>query len=223
MALDIKNIDLKNIDFRNVNVYEWPLFGRFIVQVLVCMGVFYFGYVFDFSSQGKQIYEHYKQEQDLKGQVKSILKHGEEMKGDVAQFSEVVKLLNQWQGQLVNSNAIPDLLNQIVKSGTVNQLKIALFTPGAKQKKDDYYMVPIKIVATGDYNKIANFISQISNMGQIVTVTDFVIAKENSSGNEGGGEVASTANRLTATLTLKVYYLADKSSWGVSKAAGGES
>jgi len=184
--MDIKN----SINFKNI--YEWPLYGRLVVFLLVSLGVFYFGYYFDFSSFSNQIYGKYQQEKDLKQQMKAILKNEAEMHEVVSSFHEIEKLLDQWQGQLINGAHLPDLLNQILKLGTANHLQFSLFVPGDKQKKDDYFEVPIKIVMQGGYNQVANFISQVANLPEIVAIGDFVISKP------------------TSALTLEVYYLANK-------------
>lgn len=210
MALDLKNIDLKNIEFKNV--YEWSSYGRLFVFVLVCSMVFYVGYYFDFSSQSAEIYTRYKQELDLKEQVDSILKTKQAMQEVVLQFPEVRKLLNQWQGQLINSSSLPDLLNLILKIGAKNHLQFSLFTPGAKKQQDDYFVVPIKVVVQGGYGQVAQFISDIANLPQLVAVTDFVMAKQS---NEAGavaktaGEAAANGN-LTTAMVLEVYYLVNK-------------
>lgn len=209
MALDLKNIDLKNLDIRNA--YEWPLAGRMIIFGLVCIVVFYLGYFFDFSGLSKQIYTRYKQEVDLKQQVGAILKTEQGMREVVLQFPEVQKLVNQWQGQLINAANLPDLLNQILKVGAANHLHFALFAPGAKKPVDDYFMVPIKVVVQGNYSEVANFISQVANLPQLVSVGDFMIVKGSP---ETGATIAaaetSAASFLTTALTLEVYYLANK-------------
>lgn len=213
MALDnLKNFDLKSIDLRNI--YEWPIYARMVVFCLVCVGVFYFGYFFDFSSLSNQIYTRFKQEQDLKQQVKSILRTEENMREIVLQYPEVVKLLSHWQGQLINGSNLPDLLNQILKLGAVNHLQFSLFAPGAKKQEDDYFMVPIKVVIKGNYNQVATFISQVANLPQIVAVGDFIMAKQvgevGSAPGTGEKPTETSASSLITALTLEVYYLANK-------------
>jgi type IV pilus assembly protein PilO len=209
MAIDIKNIDFKTMDLKNI--YEWPFYGRMVIFAIVCAGVFAFGYFFDFSALSDQIVTRYKQEQDLKQQMKAILRTEESMKEVVKQFPEILKLLSQWQGQLINSGNLPDLLNQILKLGAANHIQFSLFAPGAKKQEDDYFMVPLKVVIRGNYNQVSDFISQVANLAQIVSIGDFVMAKQ--SGTEASpasGEKATDTGYLVTALTLEVYYLAPK-------------
>ena len=134
------------------------------------------------------------------------------MREVVLQFPEVLKLLNEWQGQLITGSNLPDLLNQILKIGAANHLQFSLFVPGAKKQEDDYFMVPIKVLVRGNYNQVANFISQVANLPQIVVISDFMMLKlANAAGvDEKETEDAGAANYLTTALTLEVYYLANK-------------
>jgi|GEM_PF-159307 len=208
---DLKNLDLKSLDFKNI--YEWPFYGRGIVFLVVCLGVFYLGYLIDFSSFSGQIYSRVQQERDLKSQVKAILDTEEDMKELVSQYPEVVKLLNAWQGQLIDGDNLPDLLNKILKIGASNQLQFSQFAPGVKKQRNDYLMVPIKVVARGNYNQIANFISQVANMPQLIAIGDFVIQKQVVTDSEktASEQAQSSATAsTTAGITLEVYYLANK-------------
>ncbi|HVY53474.1 MAG TPA: type 4a pilus biogenesis protein PilO [Gammaproteobacteria bacterium] len=202
--MPLKDIDLKKIDLRNF--YEWPLLARSIIIFLVCVGVFFGGYFFDFSNLSSQIYARYKDEQDLKSQIQSILKIEESMEGSVSQFSELVGMLDSWQAQLISANNIPDLLNQILRLGSQNHVKFILFTPGDKSKKDDYFVMPIKAIVLGNYQQLASFISQLANLPQIVVINNLSIASTAEKDKSDNGEAA---NQLTAGLDLEVYYLAN--------------
>lgn len=209
MFFDLKRIDFKNIDFKNV--YEWPIYGRAIVLIIFCLGVFYAGYFFYFSSLGDEIYKRYKQEQDLKQQVKTILKIEREMKESVAEFPQLVNLLNQWQKQLISSNNLPDLLNQILKLGAANHIQFSLFAPAARTQQDDYFKVPIKVIMQGNYSQLANFISALANLSQLVSIGDFIFSKKNANAsNMKATEEVNSDNRLTCELTIEVFSLANK-------------
>lgn len=212
MALDLKNIkiDFKNINFRTV--YEWPVYGRTIILALVFIAVLYLGYFFNFSELSDQIYTRYKQEQELKQQIKASLKVEADLKEIVARYPEILKLLNEWEGQLIEGNKLPDLLNQILKLGADNHLHFSLFAPGAKQQENSFFKVPIKVLIRGNYNQVANFISQIANLPQIVAVSDFLMIKKAASENnvEKGSENKNQGDYLSTSLTLEVYYLAHK-------------
>jgi type IV pilus assembly protein PilO len=206
MALDTK-LDLKNINIKNV--YEWPLYGRMIVMVIVALVVFYCGYLYDFSSLSSQIYSRYTQEKDLKQQVKSILKNEEKMSNLVSQFPEMVILRDQWRNQLINIDHLPDLLNQILKLGSLNQIKFTLFVPGTKKAENNYFIVPIKVNMRGTYAQIAGFISQIANLSQIVVVSNFSIFKPTNE-DEASKSDNNASDLLASELILEVYYLATK-------------
>ena len=210
MALDLKNLNLKDLDIRSV--YEWPIYGRLVIFGVVCGGVLFLGYFFDFSDLSDQIVTRYKQELDLKQQVEASLKSEEEMKEIVNQFPQVMKIVNEWQDQLINGTSLPDLLNQILKMGAANSLKFTLFAPGAKKQQDDYFMVPIKVVVQGSYTEIATFISQLANLPQIVSVSDFILSKESNSIGQAAKpeEPGAVSGPITSAMTLEVYYLANK-------------
>lgn len=189
------------------NIHEWPLAVKSIIIIMACMFVFYFAYFWDFVIIKRQLVLNQQQENDLKTQLDATLHKYAELESEVSQLGNLEKSLLTWQNKLIPLKDLPELLNQILKIGRVSGLQFNLFNPGTEIKAEGYLKVPIKVVATGDYNQVANFISKVANMPWIVAIGDFSIFKEPAAANT---TAKTNSNLLTAQIILEVYHLADK-------------
>lgn len=191
-------------------MYEWPRSTQMLVFAVVFVFVFYLGYRWDIASVQVALATSQQQEHDLKQQYELAIAKETTIRNDLAQSPALLDLIAKWKNKLVKSSNLPELLNEILKTGANNNLYFSLFSPGEAAKAGNYIKVPIKVIAVGSYQQIANFISQVVNMPWIVVVGDFVITNENKNDELGSkmAEEARAGNLLTAQLMLDVYYLA---------------
>jgi type IV pilus assembly protein PilO len=190
------NYDLKKM-------YDWPLIPRAILIGIVGLIVIYLGYLFDLSSVDTHLAAAQLQEQDLKNQFITLTHNIVDIKTELKKYPILESILTQSKSKMISPKDLPELLNQILKMGSQNELEFINFTPGIEEKDGGYSKVAIKSVMIGTYDQIANFMSQIANMEQIVVVGNLVISKTNP--DKTAPEQIALGNRLTASLTLEIY------------------
>jgi type IV pilus assembly protein PilO len=197
-----------DMDFNSFDDIPIPLRVGFIG--VACALLFYFAYMFDFSGQLRIIKSNQNLENDLKGSLQAQTSARNNLQKNISDYPHLFATLIEWQLQLIKPEQLPDLLNEILKIGTANSLQFDLFNPGEKIKADLYYKVPIKIVAEGSYNQLADFISQIANMKWLIAVDNFIIAKKVVTQENKTDVAAVNNNSLVSEINLEAYYRAGK-------------
>jgi type IV pilus assembly protein PilO len=97
--------------------------------------------------------------------------------------------------QLPGETEIPSLIVDISQAGLAAGLQENLFQPQPEVPKDFYAEKPIKIILSGGYHEIANFVSGVAALPRIVTLHDIIITPED----------AERFDRLTLETTAKTY------------------
>lgn len=190
-------------------IYQWSLIMRILLLGMLCVIIFYLGFLFDLSDLGSQLQTSKEKEQNLKTELKATLKKHSKLDNEIAAYGPLPTTLLQWQNKLISAPALPDLMNEILKIGTTQHLQFILFTPGSTIKSDIYKMIPLKLIVNGEYDQIAGFLSDIANLKLMVAIGDFTISKPLNETNKSEPTEQNT-NLLTADITLEVYYLAEK-------------
>lgn len=197
MRLDIKNF------------YAWPLSTRLLMMVIVCAAVFYLMYTWDINDVKTQLQTQETKENTLKQQLEDIVTKEVAVTQALTQYEGLKKLLTEWQQKLITYPDLPELLNTILKIGGSDHIYFTQFTPGQEIEENHYIKVPIRIIAVGSYHQLADFISQIANLPNIVVIGDFSVAREAKNDVIGAklAEIAVAQNLLTADITFNVYRL----------------
>ena len=188
-------------DFQRI--YEWPTAPKLVVIGLVCLIVFYLGYLLDISNLNTALKKSHQQVEDLKGQIKMLSNNQARMTTELSKFSVLDKTITTQQKQLIKPEELPELINEMIEIGKRNNINFLNFTPGALNTKEAYAKVEIKATISGSYDQLAGFISQIANMNKVVEVDDLTISK--SIATRRPNEPASPNNLLIADLNLVVY------------------
>lgn len=191
------------------NIYEWPITTRYLIVGLLCVVVFYLGYMWDIADMKARIANNQTKVADLKTQLEFVIDKEAKIEKETAQLPKLEENLIEWQKKLVNYGDLPELLSEILKIGANNQLHFILFNPGDEKKVDLYVKVPIKIIVVGGYHQLATFVSQVANMPLIVAIGNFSISKENKSDTLGAklANDANDSNLLTAEFEFDIYHL----------------
>ncbi|MFZ2315053.1 MAG: type 4a pilus biogenesis protein PilO [Gammaproteobacteria bacterium] len=207
------NINLKKI-------YLQPLRVRIIFFLLIFIFVFYLGYRWHLASLVKVLSNAKQQEVELKQQYEMVIAKESILKQELADFPMLQRTLTQWKEKLITYSELPELINDILKLGANNHLNFSHFNPEEEKRADYqaaiYYKTPIKMIAVGSYHQLADFVSQVANLPNVVVIGDFSISNENT--NDMLGEKlaaqANAENLLTADITFEVYYLREKVNHG---------
>jgi type IV pilus assembly protein PilO len=182
-----------------------PVPVRMAFIAVICAVIAYFCYMVDFSYLLRVIHNNQKKEDDLKTSLQVMIDGENTLQNSISDLPALFSTLVQWQGQLIKPTELPDLLSEILRIGTGNNLQFDLFSPGDKVKVDLYYKLPIKIVVSGSYNQIADFISQIANMKKLVAISNFGIMRKDL---DKKLPAAAITGALIAEINLEVYYRA---------------
>lgn len=169
---------MKDININFKNFYEWPILLRAVLIGIICLVVFYLGYIIDFSTMGPRLEKAKQQEEDLKQQFNSLFTNEADLKAELQKYPLLTNAINQWQNKLIASKDLSELLNDILKIGAQNGLIFTSFNPEPEQKKSNYNSIPIKAVILGSYDQISSFISQVANMPRLVSIGNFTLSKE---------------------------------------------
>jgi type IV pilus assembly protein PilO len=200
-------------DYDIKDIFNLPLRVQLTVVAIFCLLIFYLGYQWDISSLKKELHSVQSQETDLKSQLQALIDNLNTVNSDIAQLPMLQALLKQWQTGLVTTETLPDTLNEILKMGTANQLQFQIFTPSSEIKDDAYpayRRIPINTVVIGEYDQIANFVSQVANMSTLVVISNFeLIRGQNKLYDKKEAAEPGYADRLTSAMTLEVYSLAE--------------
>lgn len=193
------------------NIYEWPLVTRALIIGLVCAIVFYLGYLFDITDLAKKLTSSTEKYNDVKQQIHMVIEKENIIKNEVIHLGRSKNLLNQLQNQLINYRDIPQLLNEILKLGANNQIHFSLFSPEKNSSQNNYFKMPIHIIAVGSYHQLAQFMSEIANMPWIVVIGEFTFSNDFKNDVLGAklAEQAAVQNLLLADFKLEVYHRAE--------------
>ena len=111
---------------------------------------------------------------------------------------ETLMLRTQFQNlvkQLPPKSKMDRLLKDITKIGRDEELKFVSFKPQPEKTFGFYAAIPINISMLGDYHHLAEFLSTLANLEQLVIVQDFTLSREN-----------KAQDILTMRLVLNVYH-----------------
>lgn len=197
---------MKNIDIKNI--HEAPLAIRGAVAFVVFLATLFLGYKFDLSSLSKRLTTEMRQEGDLKAQYESLMQKKAILNYDISHLPALRAQLAEWKKSIIKHDELAELLNTILRTSGNNHLYVSLFDPEAAAKDGEYEKLPIKLIVVGSYHQLADFISQIANLPQLVAIGDFLISTENKNDVLGDklAKQANEQNLLTAELQLAVYY-----------------
>lgn len=108
--------------------------------------------------------------------------------------------LNKLTEQLPPSNEQAGLLEDVSQQASTNGLQFVSIKPGAPENKGFYEENPMELVLSGEYDGFGEFVSNLSNMSRIVTLHDFTLKKNSTSGK---GFLMLTVNAKTYWATGK--------------------
>jgi type IV pilus assembly protein PilO len=112
-----------------------------------------------------------------------------------AQLAQMEQSFGTMLRQLPGETEIPSLIVDISQAGLAAGLQENLFQPQPEIPKDFYAEKPIKIILSGGYHEIANFVSGVAALPRIVTLHNIIITPED----------AERFDRLTLETTAKTY------------------
>jgi len=192
--VEVAGIDLEELEFDSIG--SWPKQLRIAVIVGVCFLTFALGYSFDLSDLFSQLSElSTKLEQS-----KATFIDTQQKVANLDAYKKEVKIVEEELGklteQLPQSNEQAGLLEDISQQATSSGLQFITIKPKGQENKGFYQESPMELTLSGDYDGFGEFASNVSNMPRIVTLHDFTIKKNDTSGK----------GALMMVVTAKTYW-----------------
>ncbi len=106
--------------------------------------------------------------------IKAVARELEKFKEQVAKLNEDVK---NALTQLPNEKDIPEILKTISSLGKESNLEFTLFRPKSEQPQEFLVVVPIELVAVGNYHNVGTFFDKVGKLPRIINVVDFNMTK----------------------------------------------
>ena len=135
-----------------------------------------------------------------------------------AQLQEMERSFGAMLKQLPSRSEVANLLNDISQTRVASSLEEELFQPQTEVPKDFYAEIPNKIVVTGDYHEMGNFVSGVAALPRIVTIDEVEIsAAEKARGRNRA--ITLTPDDLRMTAIAKTYRYLDDEELAAAEAA----
>ncbi|HET6629785.1 MAG TPA: type 4a pilus biogenesis protein PilO [Woeseiaceae bacterium] len=186
--------ELQSLDVNDVG--RWPFAFRVAVIALVFVIVLGIGvWLTIIKDRAPQLARAEQEEQTLRVAFENKQRKAANYDAYKAQLAEIEQSFGTMLRQLPGETEIPSLIVDISQTGLAAGLQEKLFQPLAEIPKDFYAEKPIKIILSGGYHEIANFVSGVAALPRIVTLHDISITPENK----------DSYDQLSMEVTAKIY------------------
>lgn len=166
--------ELQTLDSKNPG--SWPLWVRIAASILGGLLVLVLGVY----ALVKPVYEELKAEEarelTLRQQFEENQGKAAALDAFKAQLVEMEKDFGAMLKQLPSKSEVANLLNDISQARVASSLDEELFQPQSDSPREFYAEIPNKIIVTGTYHEIGNFVSAIAALPRIVTIDDVEIS-----------------------------------------------
>ncbi len=186
--------ELKNLDVNDVG--RWPFAFRVAVIAIVFVAVLGIGvWLTIVKDRAPQLARAEQEEQTLRVAFENKQRKAANYDAYKAQLAEMEQSFGTMLRQLPGETEIPSLIVDISQTGLAAGLQEKLFQPQPEIPKDFYAEKPIKIILSGGYHEIANFVSGVAALPRIVTLHNISITPE----------TKDSYDRLSMEVTAKIY------------------
>lgn len=185
--------ELQSLDVNDIG--RWPLVFRAAAIALVFVIVLGIGiYLTIIKDRAPQLARAQEEEQTLKVAFENKQRKAANYDAYKEQLAKMEQSFGTMLRQLPGETEIPSLIVDISQTGLAAGLQEKLFQPQAEVPKDFYAEKPIKIILSGGYHEIANFVSGVAALPRIVTLHDISITPE-----------SEDYDNLSMEVTAKIY------------------
>lgn len=191
------------------NPGSWPLVVKLVVWLATGILVVVAAYVLFISKVNSVLDVEQKKEQSLLKDYEEKAFKAMNLEAYKKQLADMEEAFGALLRQLPKDTEVPSLLEDITHTGIGSGLEFKTIDLKDEQKREFYAELPIQIEVKGDYHGFGAFVSGVAALPRIVTLHDFNISAEGSSGKPGRGgkepKVGSAPRMLQMTLTAKTY------------------
>ncbi len=165
--------ELQTLDSRNPG--SWPLWVRIAASVLGGLLVLLAGMFFMVKPAYEELQADEAKELNLRKQFEENQGKAAALEAFKAQLAEMEKDFGAMLKQLPSKSEVANLLNDISQARVASSLEEELFQPQPDSPREFYAEIPNKIIVTGTYHEMGNFVSAIAALPRIVTIDEVEI------------------------------------------------
>ncbi len=180
---------------------RWPLLVRLISVVVVFVAVGTLSiYFFVINSEIPLLERVELEEQELRATFEERQTKAANFDAYRSQLAEIERSFGAMLRQLPGRTEVPNLLVDISQTGLGAGLEEQLFQPMGEIRREFYAELPIRILLSGSYHELGNFVSGIAALPRIVTLHDINIRPL----------TPDALDELTLDVTAKTYRYLDE-------------
>lgn len=206
MAIDLQEFNSLVDDPANVSL---PV--KILAILILCGLVLFMGYKMVVIDKVSELDNVVSKESSLKVTYARKQARANQLPAFRLQLKEMQQSFGSLIKQLPSGTEIPGLILDISEKGLSNGLQIELFKPKGENQKEFYAEKPIELKAKGTYNQLAAFVSDISGLPRIVTISNIRLAPDDVKKDE---KKQQQPFRLTMQAVIKTYRYLDENEEG---------
>ncbi|MFB9886407.1 type 4a pilus biogenesis protein PilO [Balneatrix alpica] len=168
--------DINHIDFNESG--RWPIGVKIIASLIVTMLVVVLAYFLLLKDMDTQYEQLLNEEPVLKQTLTEKAKLVAGMDAHQQQLEQIRAMFNELAQQLPRKQEVPGLLEQMTRLGQQSGLVFRQIELETEQQTEFYRILPIRIVVTGTYHAMGEFIYGLAALPRIVTTHDFQLKPE---------------------------------------------
>lgn len=176
----IKNFDINDVDFEKIGV--WPLPAKLLVMFVLVATVFSLTYYFQIRDLNVTLQGARSKEVTLRKTYEDKSFEAANLDAYRDQMASMSTTFVSLLSRLPSKTEVPGLLEDLGARARESGLTIKELALGDEKAAEYYIEVPIKIVVEGGYHDMGGFVSGVAGLPRIVTLHDYVIAKQKDTG-----------------------------------------
>ncbi|OIN12284.1 type 4a pilus biogenesis protein PilO [Oceanisphaera psychrotolerans] len=166
---------LNELDFENIG--QWPRAAKAIAIALVCATLAGAVVYFLITDSLARLDQSKAQEAQLKNTFEEKARQAGGLPGSKLQLSELQAELNAQLRKLPNTLEIAGLLDDISFMATDNGLRLERINWEAEKPSEFSTELPMRIIVSGDYHQLGNFVADVAALPRIVIIDNFSLSR----------------------------------------------
>ncbi len=165
--------ELQSLDMENPGA--WPQWVHIAAAVLAALLIIGLGYNFAVKPKYLELEDGRSREVVLRTEFESKQKKVAALDAYKEQLAEMERSFGAMLRQLPSRTEVANLLNDISQTRVASSLEEELFEPQSEIRKEFYAEIPNRIIVTGDYHQMGEFVSAVAALPRIVTIDEVEI------------------------------------------------
>ncbi len=166
------------LDFDNIG--QWPRSAKAIAIALACVALAGAVGYFLITDSISRLDRNKAQEEQLKITFEEKAQLAGGLPGSKLQLAELQTELNAQLSKLPNTLEIAGLLDDISFMAADNGLRLERINWEAEKRSEFYTELPMRIIVSGDYHQLGNFVADVAALPRIVIIDNFSLSRAGS-------------------------------------------